>query len=258
LEGFVARIKQWFSARVGAYGELASYLRDIRKVGLEIAYGESLLALAFAIYTYVYAISLCSVLAFLGGSCLLAGYHIWRVNHLRLLPKLEFSTDIFVQEVRQNSGELVRWIQVLPRCLTASPVDECVGRLLRVRMPDNGGATALFNEPLDLSWSTKDSRPLTLYPDVDQRLNVVWTSSRVGYVAAVDLPKLEDRFVFNSDGPLRFDIMVISRYCPPVTISVDVTIERVENGAPKVKARLRRGDVELNTNVHYENLLRSN
>ena len=37
-------IKQWLVDRVGAYRDLPHYLRDVKKAGTEIAYGESLIA----------------------------------------------------------------------------------------------------------------------------------------------------------------------------------------------------------------------
>jgi len=91
----MSKVKNWLLARLGIYREFLQYLASIRHVGIEIFYGEGIVFFGFAIYSYVYSISLYSVLGFFGAACLLAGYHIWRTDHLRLFPCLRFHDPPF-------------------------------------------------------------------------------------------------------------------------------------------------------------------
>jgi hypothetical protein len=75
------RVRTWLAERAGFYRELPDYIRALRTTAIqEIIYGESLIAIAFAVYTYVYSIALISVLTVFAASFALAGYHIWRAD----------------------------------------------------------------------------------------------------------------------------------------------------------------------------------
>jgi hypothetical protein len=170
---------------------------------------------------------------------LMAGYYTWRAEHVRLMPKLEFLDQIFVVPIEKEGGEWVTYLQILPRCLTDSPVEQCQGHLLRVLvLKDDEWKSTRSNEPLDLTWSTHDSAPRTLHPSIDQRLNVLWASNQNGFILAVQEP-IETRWVFNADDTFCFDIAVTAKDCPPISISVRATIteRRMGRRPPEVVAR---------------------
>lgn len=222
-------IKRWLADRVGAYRDLPQYLRDVKKAGTEIAYGESLLALAFGIYTYAYTVSLGSVLSFFAASFVLAGYHIWHSYYLRLLPKLEFEPAVFREirdEAATNTGTIysVEYLQILPRCLTESPVEDCRGRLLRVLERKGNGdewQPTVFNEPLDLIWSLHSSDPITLEPNIPQRLNLLAVTMN-DVQLQVSLKPLKATRVFSINRDFRLDVMVTGKDTQPIEISIRV------------------------------------
>jgi hypothetical protein len=66
-----------------------------------------------------------------------ADYYTWRADYLRLLPKLEFAPQVFTEmntalTINTHMPYTVQYIQLLPRCCTNAPVEQCRGRLLRV------------------------------------------------------------------------------------------------------------------------------
>jgi hypothetical protein len=132
------------------------------------------------------------------------------------------------------------YVQVVPRCLTETPVHECQGRLLRVYkkyIGEEDWQALVMNEPLILEWSTRGFSPLTLQPGIDQRLNVCF---RDGHPTAKIIPTTDFIPMLwinvpNPTGTFRFEISVTAADCPPVDISVDVTVEGRDWDKPIVK-----------------------
>jgi hypothetical protein len=173
-------------------------------------------------------------------------------------PALEFSNDLFLPTVQKQYGEWVRYVQVLPRCLNEDGVEKCEARLLRVMALQNDNWECLSDEPFELTWASNDKTEYDLFPGVPQRLNVAWVSSEYGFIAGVDLKICFDpRYIWNVDGPIRFDVRVLSIHCSPADISIEATIVqrhwpwRTDNQPPDIKAVLRRRDVLIDTHVHY-------
>jgi hypothetical protein len=236
-EYLMAKIKKWLSARLGAYRELPGYLREVKHGGIELFYGESFLFFGFGIYCYVYAVSFVSVLTFFGGARVLAGYHIWRANYLRLLPKLKCSHELFIVEVEKklqaNGIFWATYLQILPQCLTDAPVEECQGRLLRVQVrKGDQWEPNRVDEPLDLTWSTHNSTPRTLHRGIPRRLNILWTSYQTGLVPAVDDP-IDSRWQFpRTTETFRFDVALSAKDCPLINISIRASVSYKGNGKP--------------------------
>jgi hypothetical protein len=169
-------------------------------------------------------------------------------------PALEFSNDLFLPTVQKQYGEWVRYVQVLPRCLNEDGVEKCGARLLRVMALRNDNWECLSDEPFELTWASNDKTECDLFPGVAQRLNVAWVSRTYGFIAGVDLKICFDpRYIWNIDGPIRFDVRVLSVHCSPADISIEATIVQrgTGNTAPEIKAVLRHADVLVDTHVHY-------
>jgi hypothetical protein len=168
-------------------------------------------------------------------------------------PALDFSNDLFLPKVRKNYGEWTRYIQVVPRCLNEDGVAKCEARLLRVMALRNDNWECLSDEPFELTWASNDKTEYDLFPGVAQRLNVAWVSRTYGFIAGVDLKVcLDPRYIWNIDGPIRFDVRVLSINCSPADISIEATIVQrgTGNTPPEVKAVLRRADVLVKTCMH--------
>ena len=225
------RLRTWLAERAGFYREAPDYIRALKKTAIqEIVFGESAIAIAFTVYTFVYTISLMAVLMFFAASFALAGYHIWRPYHLRLQPKLQFEQKIFPQlnkAITINTSTLrwINYIQLLPRCATDSPVEDSRGRLLRVlRMGEHGWEPTELNEPLDLVWSNHDSLPRTLEPDVDQRLNLLSVSVNSAHLEVAHEP-LKTADVLKVNQAFLFQVKVTGKDCPPININVRVQFQ---------------------------------
>jgi hypothetical protein len=233
----VATIKKWMSDRVGAYRDLPEYLRGLRKVGLEIVYGESVLALFFAIYTYVESISLCPVLAFFGGSFILAGYHIWRAT---CVPTVELQFEYkrpFLEPTPANAGNQQVYVRVLPKCRSAlNATAYCTG--LYREIADNNWDALIINDAVPLIWSN------------------------LGVIGAIPLsrnvPQMFDIFFVQRDQPGFFTSLMprplrVDNPLPPATYRFDLRVTEsmglsliVSPGdswdRPKIKVELLKDD----------------
>lgn len=230
LESFQA----WIGERAGFYRELPDYFRGLKKTAIqEIFYGESVLMIIFAIYTYVYSISLSSVLLMLAGSFMLAGYHIWRADHLRLIPGIK------LEEVRQQPApgkdEKRTYVQLVLSCATEAPIEECNGRLLRVwRWSGDDWGQIEPNQPLHLNWSPGVDQPITLSPYVPELLDVFYLSDRVSYVYFCSgwIPLRARTIDVGQPSILKFEIAINGRDAdshkslPTLLISLKVDVRR--------------------------------
>ena len=231
------RLQNWLAQRAGFYRELPDYFRGLKKTAIqEILYGESVLMTAFAVYTYVYSISLSSVLLVLAGSFVLAGYHIWRADHLRLIPKLGLDYPCYRKHKMHVHGPEREYVQVVPRLLTDSPVEGCVAHLLRIArwdsLRDDWVPTEL-DHAIALQWSNGDGHPRTLYPGVEHRINVLSRDDQ-GNLAVESQPQnIPAKYVFAEGEFFRFDILISAEESAPIDLSLKIgnglVIERGES-----------------------------
>lgn len=117
---------------------------------------------------------------------LIAGYYVWRADHVRLVPTLE-TGDIHRKYTRTDKpNEKRRFVQVAVKCRTEGPVEDCGGQLLGVFKLVNGGwETTQIDETNDLLWSYrdnptvpfKDKSLVTLEHGAPRRLNVFFVEN---------------------------------------------------------------------------------
>jgi hypothetical protein len=173
------RFRAWLLERAGFYRELPDYVRGLKKTAIqEILYGESVIAIAFAVYTYVYSISMAEVLIALAASFVLAGYHIWRADHLLLIPKITLrfeNRDPFVQIDQGDSPEVMlkKYFRLFPECSTA--VADCQGYLLAVFKEVKGRwEPTAFNEAVPLTWADDRTGAITIEPGIGPYLRIFY------------------------------------------------------------------------------------
>ncbi len=230
------RFRIWLAARAGIYREFPNYIRGLKKTAIqEILYGESVIAIAFAVYTYVYSISLASVLIVLAASFVLAGYHIWRVDHLRLIAGIK------LEEIRQQpaqAGPANRtYVQLVMRCATEVAIEECKGWLLRVwkwSATSNDWETIEPNQALRLNWSPGIEAPITLFPKVPEIIDVLFVSDhdpRIFFCSSW-VPQRAQTIDIQQPILLKFEVAVNGKDAdsrkslPPLPISFKVSIQR--------------------------------
>jgi hypothetical protein len=225
------RIARWLKQRANTFDLFPDYLKAVYSRWHDYLWGALFVApiiiwwmvdtppMSVIAWTFVFAL-------------VVAGYYAWRADHLRLLPKLAFTPEVFLTPY-STVHSVVHFCQVLPKCLTETVVEECQGYLLRVMKweEDHWVSTAL-NEPLDLTWSFRvhalDNTALTLKPNVDQKLNIFSVDSfRVSLCVANE--PLIAQSVFTPNDTFRFDIIVTAKECPPISISIKALIGEQTN-----------------------------
>jgi len=183
----------------------------------------------------------------IGLALFLAGYYVWRADHVRLLPKFEVS-EVCAQVTETNDPHNPSlFIQVIVRCLTDAPVYECRGHLLRVSSRFNSEEKwqlTDMNAPLFLGWDYYGISPCTLEPGIDRRLNVCfWSSANSFIIPAVEPLPAKYKSVFDSSDTFKFDIKVTAKDCASVNVSVTVNVALRKWNEPVVE--LIQGDVNV-------------
>ncbi len=142
----------------------------------------------------------------------------------RLTPKLAVNDFRITPTPTQGAGPCV-YVQLVPVCLTDSPVDNCAGFLLQIRkwIQDRGEWKTEFDEPLPLGWSIYgEFSPVNLKPGVNHRLNVFWFLRDHGSFCLCNITTpLRIVDLFNRTDIFRFDIKLTATNCK----SVDVCLQ---------------------------------
>jgi hypothetical protein len=202
---------------------LARIFKSNHKTVDEYSIGETVVAVIFLVW---WALGSPPLVFIFVAAMFVAGYYAWRANHLRMVPVLGIKESHIQETPTSNPNERRAYIQLVPTCLTEVPVNECRGHLLKVckwSERNKEWQTTELNEPLNLAWSMHDASPLTMFPGVDQRLNVCWVDNHGRFIP--DCPNglpLRGQEVFNSRDKFRFDIRVTAKDSPPVNTSVIV------------------------------------
>jgi len=169
---------------------------------------------------------------------ILAGYYVWRADHVRLTPKLGISLERHLQETPVEQGKERRvFVQIEPTCLSDAPITECQGHLLRVynRWAKEAWSLTEMRERLLLEWSHYGAAPITLYPSGGQYLNVCWRQNSIRILIPCSSPVPSRwREEFDNVGTYRFDIEITAKDCPPVQVSVTVNIDETNWNKPEV------------------------
>jgi uncharacterized protein (UPF0248 family) len=118
----------------------------------------------------------------------MAGYYVWRADHVRLIPQLK------IQEVKLLNTPVTRtlfidgkflgeevldhrtYIQLLPKCLTEAPVYECKAYLKEVRRcsPTQTDWEDIDFRGLVLRWDNSEEEQITQHPGVEKSINVAY------------------------------------------------------------------------------------
>ncbi len=232
------RVLRWFKRQFKSFDLLPQYVTAAGNQLQNILWGALLPFLVWGIWFIVANpptwVNVTAVVAAL----FMAGYYVWRADHVRLMPKFEIR-EFYTQHtptMDRNTGQSTgasMWVQLVPRCLTEAEVVDCQGHLQRVRKWSNanGWEETEINETLELFWSHSGDipTPITLHPGIERRLDVFFIHTSNGVITPVVHPvPLRAIGVFNpqGNGPhvFRFDIKVTARDCPDVDLSLQVQI----------------------------------
>ena len=73
----------------------------------------------------------------------LAGYYVWRADHIRLIPQFEIVDVCLVEAVptlrpENRSGDSKEIVQLVLKCVSDAPVEGCEGLLQAIYRWENG------------------------------------------------------------------------------------------------------------------------
>lgn len=134
---------------------MPDYFRALAKEWLNILFGETLVGIGFLIRWALGAPTNHALIVVFVAAMFVAGYYAWRPSYVRLIPQLDIvgtRLEDMPIPIDEHRGDVRTFCQLVPRCLTDSPVYECRGHLREMRpwSVDRWQATSLG--PLILRW----------------------------------------------------------------------------------------------------------
>lgn len=147
----------------------------------EIFWGAGVVGVIFTAFTLYYSPSWKALGWVVAWAFLVAGYFAWRSDHVRLIPKLAVR-EIHRQETPVTHGENIvdhrTFIQLVPACLTDSPIYDCVAFLQRVEKltAEGNWQETELDRNLILPWRKEH------HPQSEQMLNVFFIQHKTNQV----------------------------------------------------------------------------
>lgn len=230
----------WRSFKGGLDKRLVwDYWLAVKNHAWEIFWGAGLVGIICTLFTLYYSPSLRWLGWIVAWLFLVAGYYVWRADHVRLIPKFSVTTLCPPNETDTEDGNVTNlFIQIIPECLTDSPVLGCRARLLQVSKKfedDEDWRVTSMDSPLFLDWDYYGSGEFTLEPGIRQRVNVCWWSNRFRMIIPCVSPlPSKYRNVFNDFESFKFDIRITAKDCEPVDVSVLVSLRERPWNKPNI------------------------
>jgi hypothetical protein len=213
---------------------LWGYLLAFKDRAWEIFWGASLVGIIFGIYTIFHAPSKVLLLSYLLLVVFMAGYYLWQVDHVRVMPRLKVTGYKIEPTATADGSETRTYVQLCPRCATDVPVRNCQGHLLRVHTWDGTAKEwklTAIDEAVDLEWSIYGFGARTIQPGAEPRLNICFIALSTQrkrlrtIVPTVSATLLSWASVFDNDGTFRFDIRITAEDCAPVNAFMTVSMD---------------------------------
>jgi hypothetical protein len=171
------------------------------------------------------------------GALFLAGYYLWRADHIRLIRQIAVGDVRVIVTPTRNAvtGEPAAdqaYVQVGVRCDSDVSIKECSGKLLSV---DRWNAVSgeweptAFDEPLDLLWSVLNTERCLLEPSAPRRLNLFYVENvahRWIRIATRGIPfRMEEVFSgASAEDIFKFTLAITGADCPTVIQGVRVQL----------------------------------
>lgn len=211
---------------------LWEYWRAVWNHAWEIFWGAGVIGVACTVYTLYYSPGWTLVGWAVAWAFLVAGYFAWRSDHIRLIPKLAIRGTNFQETPITHNGKVIghrTFVQLLPICLTESPVYECVAYLQRV---EKFTADGWEDTGLDRNLIPKSANEY--HPQAEQPLNVFFVSHNTNQIIPcltenADIPWVKFDSIFGGEPDItefRFYIQVTCSdkvsSLKPVRVQLDV------------------------------------
>jgi hypothetical protein len=225
----MGKLHRWFKT----FDLLPGYFKAVYVQWHEVLWGATVPAVIFFLWWSIGLPPTKAVVGWFVCALFLAGYYLWRADHVRLMPKFAVRgvkyqpTPTMNPKTGQHTGTSV-YVQLLLKCLTEASVEDCAGHLKAIHRwseEKQKWEETDLNESVRLGWSHGDERhsPITLEPDIERRLNVFFVHSSQNLIVPIVYPlPLRWESVFNVDDTFRFDITVRGKDCGPVNLFMHV------------------------------------
>jgi hypothetical protein len=225
------QILTWLKTRLETFALLPDYGKATAKQWMNILFGETVLGVVFLIWWAIANPQSPPLVLIFVAAMLVAGYFVWRADHIRLLPQFAVR-DFCRQSTPTTNGECI-YVQLLPKCLTEANVTECRGILTSVERWNGSKQEweTIETESMFLQWShgseQKTPAPITLYSRAENRLNIFLIHSRDTRIRPCVIP-FPNRFQGMFDRTpsasfsFRFNIHLIAKDCKAVDVSLTV------------------------------------
>jgi hypothetical protein len=150
-----------------------------------------------------------------------AGYYIWRVDHVRLIPKLDID-DLSMKYAPMGADKKRRFVQIRVKCKTEGLIEDCRGQLLRIlKWSDGKWEPTHIDEALDLWWSFVDGPTVRLEDGAPRHLNVFFVENTSRN--AITWSQIQLRLPYAPLDIFKFVVRVAAKDCPAEYISLRVT-----------------------------------
>jgi len=225
------RILRWLKRQIGTFDLLPKYFGATRGHFADIFWGVGVgVAVPYLVF-WVYSLfrnptASADWFAILG-AVFLAGYYVWRADHIRLIPKLELGSLRTVPTPTFTPGIDRQFVQLLVKCRTEGSILDCKGQLLRVMKWSTRGndwQPTQIDEVVDLLWSNLDLDSITIEFGADRNLNVFFAQTDWRILPRVNQIPLRSILNYAPGDIFRFDVRVSARDCPPEYTSLKATV----------------------------------
>ncbi len=195
------QIPTWLKARIATFTLLPDYGKATAKQWMNILFGETVVGTIFLIWWALTNPRNPPLILIFVVAVIVAGYFVWRADHIRLIPKLAVqSTRLESTRVREDDRIVIRtFCQIVPTCLTEGTVYECVGHLQAIRkwVIDSWQDTALG--PMILQWGHSREHEATLHKGAENVLNIFFIQQHDHQIipcvdADIDWPQIRITF----------------------------------------------------------------
>ncbi len=221
--------------------ELPDYLSSVKRQWVDVAWGVGMPAVAFIVLWSLEVIKDKRTIAyFFLWALLVAGYYVWRADHIRLVPRVRF--EGFASDFTPSEVD----VQVTLACTTESVVHDCMVYVVKICKRDGDTWVDLLeNNALPVDW-TSPSAKFDLMPGIIKRVSFARiVSNGLLLVCSRDvssrLTAVLQQSLVDRGSVLRIDLRAASPDCPHADMSL--RFEAAERWFEPLITRLDEGNI---------------
>jgi|GEM_PF-1581359 len=215
----------WIAAQIGPFRYFPQYIVSILAHWQFLLFEASVISVPFSLWYFLGNPSHGAYLIIFVIAAFLAGFFSWTSIYKKLLPKFEIA-DCRTSRTPWNN-EVAIFVQIIPRCLTESPVYRCKATLISVWTMDQDSKwkPTEFDEPDVLTWSKSGAiadEEATLEPRAERRINLCGSFSNQQFqiFSRTGIPRKASDIKI--PGKFRFFLAFSATDCSFIYAAVDI------------------------------------